>query len=118
RVENSWFDSNTIARSDTRLVRWDGAKWITLETSEKTRDSTYTYFEGKTTSFSSFAITGIKAAGSSTSPPEATPAQTAPTGTPEAAAATTGGTPINLFLIIGVIAILVIIAAVYLKYKK
>lgn len=120
RVENSWFDSNAIARGDTKLVRWDGAKWITLETSEKTRDSTYTYFEGKTTHFSPFAITGLKAASvSSTSPSVATPALTTQAGTPEAAATTGGTTPqINLFLIIGVILILGIISAVYLKYKK
>ncbi|MDO8726620.1 MAG: S-layer protein domain-containing protein [Candidatus Methanoperedens sp.] len=120
RVENSWFDSNAIARGDTKLVRWDGAKWITLETSEKTRDSTYTYFEGKTISFSPFAITGLKSASvSSTSPSDATPSQTTQAGTPEAAATTGGTTPqINLFLIIGVIVILGIISAVYLKYKK
>ena len=116
RVENSWFDSNAMARGDTKLVRWDGAKWITLETSERTRDSTYTYFEGKTISFSPFAITGLKAAGVSSTPPSgATPAQTAQAGTP--VAATTGGTPINLYLILGVIAIIVVIAAIYMKYK-
>ncbi len=113
RVENSWIDANVLARSDIKLVKWEGAKWITLETSEKMMDSTYTYFEGMTTSFSPFAITGIKGA-SSTSLSVVTPIQTTP-----AAAATTSETapPSNLFIIIGIIAIIAIIVALYLKYK-
>ncbi len=115
RVENSWFDSNVIARSDIKLVKWDGAKWITLETSEKIRDSIYTHFEGKTTSFSPFAITSMKADVSSARLSQETPTLTTQAGTP---ATGKKAEPINLFLIIGVIAILVIIAAVYLKYEK
>lgn len=110
RVENSWFDSNTIARSDIKLVRWDGAKWITLETSEKIRDSTYTYFQGKTISFSPFAITSMKADVSSAPFSQVTPTLTTQAGTP---ATGEKAEPINLILIIGVIAIIVIIAAIY-----
>jgi hypothetical protein len=42
------------------MVRWDGGKWDPVETSEKTKDRTYIYFEAKSNSFSSFAITGIE----------------------------------------------------------
>jgi PGF-pre-PGF domain-containing protein len=60
RVENSWIDKNNLTNSDINLLRWDGSKWITLQTSEKTKDSTYTYFEANTNSFSPFAITALK----------------------------------------------------------
>lgn len=42
------------------MVKWDGSKWAQLETMEKTKDSTFTYFETKTDTFSGFAITGLK----------------------------------------------------------
>ncbi len=60
RLPNSWLSSNNIKSSSIKMVRWDGSKWDQLETSEKTKDSTYIYFEAKTNSFSSFAITGIE----------------------------------------------------------
>ncbi len=60
RVENSWIGKNNLTNSDIKLQRWDGSKWITLETSEKTKDSTYTFFEANTISFSPFAITALK----------------------------------------------------------
>lgn len=60
-VENSWLDSNNLAGSDVRMIKWDGSKWNTLETTEKNTDGKVTYYEAKTGSFSSFAITGLKA---------------------------------------------------------
>jgi hypothetical protein len=27
-VDNTWIDSNAISRSDIKLVKWDGRKWI------------------------------------------------------------------------------------------
>jgi hypothetical protein len=27
-VDNTWIDSNAISRSDIKLVKWDGGKWI------------------------------------------------------------------------------------------
>lgn len=60
-VENSWLDSNDLESSDVRMIKWDGRKWNTLETMEKNRDGIFTYFEANTESFSSFAITGLKA---------------------------------------------------------
>ncbi len=60
RVENSWITSNNLASSDVNLVKWDGSKWAQIDTSEKNKDATYTYYEAKTDSFSAFAITGLK----------------------------------------------------------
>ncbi|MDL5502236.1 MAG: PGF-pre-PGF domain-containing protein, partial [Candidatus Methanoperedens sp.] len=60
KVENSWMESNSLSSRDVKMVKWDGIRWVQLETIEKNKDSTYTYFETNTTSFSSFAITGLK----------------------------------------------------------
>ncbi len=60
-VENSWLAGNNLASGDVRMIKWDGSKWNTLETSEKNTDGKVTYYEAKTGSFSSFAITGLKA---------------------------------------------------------
>jgi PGF-pre-PGF domain-containing protein len=57
KVENTWITSGGFKDSDIVLVKWDGAKWISLETSPINKDGTFTYFVGKTTSFSPFAIT-------------------------------------------------------------
>ncbi len=71
RVENSWLNNSKLAGSDIKMVKWDGNGWITLETMEKSRDSTYTYYEAKTDSFSSFAITGLRDVITPTTPAEA-----------------------------------------------
>jgi PGF-CTERM protein len=61
KVENTWLTSGGFKDSDIVLVRWDGVKWIPLETSQMRKDGTFTYFESKTTSLSPFAITaGLK----------------------------------------------------------
>jgi len=60
-VENSWLDANNLASSDVRMTKWEGSKWNILETAEKSKDATFTYYEAKTDRFSSFAITGLKA---------------------------------------------------------
>lgn len=85
KVENSWLSGNNLAGGDVKLMKWDGSKWNILETTEKTKDGTFTFLEGKTGSFSSFAITGFKA----TATPTAAPA-IGVTGTP----ARPGGTVI------------------------
>jgi len=121
RVENSWISSNNLAGSDIKLLRWDGTSWVMLETSQKDKDSTHTYFEGKTTSFSPFAITGLKAASlSSTSPSEVIPAKTTQSGTSAAAKATKGVTRpgTNMYLIIFVFAMLAIIVVITVLSKK
>jgi len=59
RIENSWFSSNNMKSGSIKMLRWNGSKWNPLETSEKSKDSNYSYFEAKTDRFSSFVITGI-----------------------------------------------------------
>ncbi len=71
RVENSWLNNSKLAGSDIKMVRWDGNGWITLETTEKSKDSTYTYYEAKTDSFSSFAIAGFRDSITTAAPAEA-----------------------------------------------
>lgn len=73
KVDNSWISTNGISTSDIVLVKWDGSSWIKLETKVSSKDNTNTYFEGKTNSFSPFAITGLKSSG--------TPSQLTPIGT-------------------------------------
>jgi hypothetical protein len=41
------------------MVKWDGSKWLTLDTTVKEKDGTNTYFEATTDTFSPFAITGL-----------------------------------------------------------
>ncbi len=88
KVENSWLSGSNLAGADVKLVKWDGSKWIDRETTEKSKDGSFTYFEAKTDSFSSFAITGQKAVVSQTAAAEikATPVTTGGmTATPTAA---------------------------------
>lgn len=59
KVENSWITDNNIAGSDVMMVKWDGSKWIKIETSEKRKDNTYTFYEAKTDALFVFAITGL-----------------------------------------------------------
>ncbi len=70
KVGNSWLSSNNLKGSDVKLEKWDGSKWMQLETAQTTKDDTYTYYEGKTNSFSPFAISGLK---SGVTVPTATP---------------------------------------------
>lgn len=60
KVETSWIESSNFKDTEIVLMRWDGTKWITLETLVKTKDSTFTYFEAKADAFSPFVITGLK----------------------------------------------------------
>ncbi|OGM11204.1 hypothetical protein A2Z22_01830, partial [Candidatus Woesebacteria bacterium RBG_16_34_12] len=60
RILNSWLTDNGVTAGDVRLVRWDGTKWVQLETAPIGKDGTYTNFEGITSGFSHFAITGIE----------------------------------------------------------
>jgi PGF-pre-PGF domain-containing protein len=60
KVENSWLSSNSLATNDVKMVKWDGSKWVQLETMEISKDTAFTYFEAKTDTFSMFTITGLK----------------------------------------------------------
>jgi PGF-pre-PGF domain-containing protein len=59
KVNNSWLTNNNVAKSQLKLLKWDGSKWITLDTRDAGTDGINTYFESGTNSFSSFAISGI-----------------------------------------------------------
>lgn len=59
KVNNSWLTNNNVAGNQLKLLKWDGSKWVTLDTKEIRKDGTNTYFESGTDSFSSFAISGI-----------------------------------------------------------
>ena len=60
KVENSWLDSNNIATGNVKMVRWDGSKWVQLDTIQNTKENPHTYYEAKTGGFSLFAIVGLK----------------------------------------------------------
>ncbi len=111
RVENSWLSSNSLAGGDVKLEKWDGSRWMQLETSEITRDDLYTYFEGKTNSFSPFAITGSKGRGAQA----ATPAIAGTTAQPAQTPATAATRKAAGFEAIIVIAIFI---AIYFRMKR
>lgn len=60
KVENSWLDTNNIEAGNVRMVRWSDNEWGQLETTQNTKDDSYTYYKAKTGGFSSFAIVGLK----------------------------------------------------------
>ncbi len=60
RVENRWMRSNGFSPGDIKMFKWDGNSWIMLEIDAKGTDETYSFFEGRTDSFSSFAMSGLK----------------------------------------------------------
>jgi PGF-pre-PGF domain-containing protein len=62
RVDNNWLSSGNIETSKVSLMRWDGSRWLSLETNKVNTDDRFTYYEGLTDSFSPFAISGVKAA--------------------------------------------------------
>ncbi len=59
KVETSWMSENDLGSSDIKMLRWDGNKWMKLETSEIKSDSSFTYFETATEGFLQFAISGF-----------------------------------------------------------
>lgn len=64
KVENSWIDSNGLSADEIKMSQWDNdsGKWIELPTTMISKDDAYAYFESQTETFSSFAISGMKAA--------------------------------------------------------
>lgn len=112
---------NSLAGSDVKMMKWDGEKWLQLDTTEKSRNSTFTYFEAKTDSFSSFSITGLKGL--------VTPLQAieAATPTPAIQAETTQAhvlekeqDTLSILTVVAVFlaAITIMLTAMYLKRKK
>ncbi|MGB8216013.1 MAG: PGF-pre-PGF domain-containing protein [Candidatus Methanoperedens sp.] len=124
KVENTWLGSNNFAGSDIKMIKWDGSKWVQIETAEKTMNSTYTYYEAKTDSFSSFAITGLKGVVVPTATPAVeetiTPTEAAtPTVVPteEVKKVSELSTILSITLVILII-ITTILAAVYLSKRN
>ncbi|MCZ7382037.1 MAG: PGF-pre-PGF domain-containing protein [Candidatus Methanoperedens sp.] len=134
KVENSWLSSNSLAGSDVKMFHWDGVQWTQLETAQKTKDDTYTYYEAKTVSLSPFAISGLKGGVivSTATPPQpavTTAAEGAPkTGVAPAAGTRTGilasllglalpvgGGSVSIFWIIGLI---IAVAVLYIIRRK
>lgn len=117
KVENSWLTSNNFAGSDVKLVKWDGSKWVQLETSEKTKDASFTYFETKTDTFSVFAITGLKGG---VIVPTATPAGavTETPAKPTVTAATPAPTPTEKVPGFELVLVVAALCSVYLFSRK
>lgn len=116
KVENSWIESNNQASSDVRMLKWDGSKWVQLETREISIDAFYRYYEAKTDTFSNFAIIGMEGAAI----PTITPTGTAPriTLTATDTPGITEKAPVNLTAIIVVLVLIGIIAVLYLRRKQ
>lgn len=62
RVNKTWYSGNGIILSSTSLNRYDGKSWRTLPTVQTGEDQSSYSFSANTTSFSLFAITGIRKA--------------------------------------------------------
>ncbi|VVB90342.1 Uncharacterised protein [uncultured archaeon] len=118
RVQNSLIASEGIADSDVKMLKWDGNTWIKLDTTVIKKDSTYTYYDAQTTTFSHFAISFGTAVPkvTATSGTGAATATSVPTGT-TAAATENPPAPSNLYLILFVFLAIVIVSVVYLLTK-
>jgi PGF-CTERM protein len=77
RIDNAWMSAKGVLASDIVLMKWDGKGWIKLETKVLSKDGTNSYFEGKTNSFSPFAIVAKTAVA-----PKPTVTTPTPAGTP------------------------------------
>ncbi len=84
KLENSWIASNGFTDSDIKMLKWNGVQWITLVTEKKNSDEKFTYYEAKTTSFSPFAISGVKETAAPAAATAVTATTAATTGIPEA----------------------------------
>jgi len=102
KVLNTWLESNSIAANEIRMVRWDGSKWVTLDTGVMEKDSTNTYYEATTYTFSPYAITGLAHAVAVTE----TPTKQAETATATAVPAKNGIPGFEATIAISVIALL------------
>jgi len=112
RVANAWIEDNKLSNNDIKILRWNGLVWIQLEKAEKSKDSSYTFYEAKTDLFSSFAISGIKDKELSSPPSVMSPinsSEPSATSTRITATATTTSTPVEIpgfEVIIAVIALM------------
>jgi len=120
KVSKSWMADENIEEATIRLCRYDEG-WKALPTSKIDEDDAYVYFSAETHGFSIFAISGTKKEEAAVTPALTTPATPAATITPPATAPTPisapttptpalapGLTPLFLFLILIVTAVIVI----------
>ncbi|VVB96365.1 Bacterial Ig-like domain (group 2) [uncultured archaeon] len=59
KVDRSWLAENNLEEGSIRLLRWDGSKWVSLETEPKSLDEQFVYYIAKTNGFSPFAIVAV-----------------------------------------------------------
>ena len=69
KIEKSWLDTNNIDKDSVILLRFKNNEWHELETSVKSEDNTYVYFNAISPGTSTFAIVG----GTILSEPEVAP---------------------------------------------
>lgn len=72
RIKKDWLNSNILEDSSIVLQRWNGSKWILLETEKNNTDETFIYYEATTDAFGPFAISSIHRSGSPTTIPTIT----------------------------------------------
>lgn len=119
KVENSWMDNNGLSSDKIKLSKWDNTsgKWIELPTTMTNKDSTYTYFDSQTTTFSSFAINGIKdiqAVSAAVDTPSATAVVPSPEPVVTGGVASKGSTSFE----IGIVVVVVVLIFYVLRLKK
>jgi PGF-pre-PGF domain-containing protein len=115
KVDNSWMSSNGVVAKEIVLMKWDGSSWIKLDTKVSSKDSTNTYLEGKTNSFSPFAISAKETAAKPTVTQTAPAGSPTPSGTTPAPAEESDNTT---WILIGLIIVVIIGAAVYFLVVK
>jgi PGF-pre-PGF domain-containing protein len=120
RVLNSWLEDEKLAAGDVRLVKWDGSRWIELDTYETTMGSEHVYYEAVSDSFSPFAITAFRSAPQRVEAIK-TPATAQETRGDEIEVKrneTSGSNGILLVTAVVLVIIVAILATVYLREKK
>jgi PGF-pre-PGF domain-containing protein len=113
KVDNSWLTANGLSSSDVKLLKWDGSQWIQLETTQNEKSDAFTFFEGKTTSFSPFAISAKVSEITSGQKPEVTQPGTPPTETTKPPSTSTW-----TYLFIALAIVLIVIIAVTMNFLK
>jgi PGF-pre-PGF domain-containing protein len=122
KVENSWMNDNGLSADKIKMSKWENTsgKWIGLPTNVVDNDSTYTYLEAQTDSFSSFAINGMKTV-SATTVDSGTPVGILKSVTdisPEPIATSAGTGKNSTKLQIGIVAIVAVLIFYMLRLKK
>ncbi|MCZ7362936.1 MAG: PGF-pre-PGF domain-containing protein, partial [Candidatus Methanoperedens sp.] len=121
KVDNSWLTANGLSSSDVKLLKWDGSQWIQIETTYKGKSDAYTFYEGKTNSFSPFAISAKVSEITSGQKPEVTQPGTPPTETSTVSTTETTKPPstsTGTYLLISLAIVLIVIIAVTLNFLK